>query len=603
MKGIRFIDRCRLQSLRAFLCFSLVSVLLVGCVKPDEPELSQEEVSPPTETTFSQEKIPLPTQSAQTLSRLEIQPLGSPLMAGDTRKLSATVRNAEGQVTGTPTVTWISENPSTVDVNPEGILTAIAPGTTTITASNGDLEGSTQVKVIKTPLAKLEIQPSLIAMTTGKQKKISVIATDIKNQVVPATGITWESKNPSILTTGRDGLLTAVGPGSTTILAKLENQVASAKVTVSKPGLAKLQVKPEKISGVVGDKIQFKAIIVDTEGNEHPEPSILWKSGGIAVSTISNRGLASLKRAGTVTVIASGKGQVATAVLTVSQPPIMSIEILPPAATILVNKTKQFETIIKDANDQIRKNVRVHWTTSDPSIVTVSPTGVFTARAAGSALVTASIGKVKGKPVSILVKAQPKRKKLTRKEIMEKYKGQDPSKLVLLSGITGEIAGTGDPTKRAGAADRAGLADHPLALELSDLPKDRYGLIDWADAIKQKKVNPLGSLNPKAKPSAPLDMDVTIYTKSQFQPDVIFPHYVHTLWLTCANCHPGIFPMNAKQANKMMTMPQITAGEFCGRCHNRVAFPLSDCLRCHVKPKDMPPIDPNYKAQIKPRTP
>lgn len=172
-----------------------------------------------------------------------------------------------------------------------------------------------------------------------------------------------------------------------------------------------------------------------------------------------------------------------------------------------------------------------------------------------------------------------------------------PCDPIMISGLTGECAGAGDPTGFAGDAEKAGLSEHPLALELSDLPKDRYGLIDWARAVKEGKIKPRDSLNPEEKPQPPLDLDIVIFTKSNFQPDVIFPHYVHTLWLTCTNCHPGIFPMNAKEANKMMTMPAITSGEFCGRCHNRIAFPLSDCLRCHVKPKDTPPIDPEYAAR------
>jgi c(7)-type cytochrome triheme protein len=167
-----------------------------------------------------------------------------------------------------------------------------------------------------------------------------------------------------------------------------------------------------------------------------------------------------------------------------------------------------------------------------------------------------------------------------------------PCDPIFVSGITGECAGTGDPTGFAGEAERAGMSDHPLALELSNLPKDRYGLIDWADAIKNGTVKPRHSFNPQDPDQPQIDMDVVIFTKSSFMSDVIFPHKVHELWLTCTNCHPGIFPMNAKEANKMMTMPKISAGEFCGRCHNRVAFPLTDCLRCHIKPREVPPIDP-----------
>ena len=168
-----------------------------------------------------------------------------------------------------------------------------------------------------------------------------------------------------------------------------------------------------------------------------------------------------------------------------------------------------------------------------------------------------------------------------------------PCDPIYISGITGKCAGTGDPTGFAGEAFMEGMGKHPLALEITQLPKDRFGLIDWADALKSGAVKPIHSLNPDERETPPLDMDVVIFTKSKFQPDVVFPHKIHTMWLTCINCHPAIFPMNAKEANKRMTMPKIAAGEFCGRCHNRIAFPLSDCLRCHVKPRDVPPIDPD----------
>jgi len=168
--------------------------------------------------------------------------------------------------------------------------------------------------------------------------------------------------------------------------------------------------------------------------------------------------------------------------------------------------------------------------------------------------------------------------------IPEQYKNIDPSLLIYLSS-RGVLAGTGDPTGVAGEAEKAGMAEHPAAMELAKLPKDRYGLVDWAAAIKNNQVKPLDSLEPGALPAPPFNLDIVIRTKSNFMNDVVFPHYVHTLWLTCTNCHTGIFQMKAG-GNPEMTMAKIAAGEYCGRCHNRVAFPLSDCNRCHVKPKE-----------------
>jgi c(7)-type cytochrome triheme protein len=40
-----------------------------------------------------------------------------------------------------------------------------------------------------------------------------------------------------------------------------------------------------------------------------------------------------------------------------------------------------------------------------------------------------------------------------------------------------------------------------------------------------------------------------------------------------------------KRGANPISMVKIVNGEFCGRCHGRVAFPISNCARCHVKPK------------------
>ena len=166
----------------------------------------------------------------------------------------------------------------------------------------------------------------------------------------------------------------------------------------------------------------------------------------------------------------------------------------------------------------------------------------------------------------------------------DQYKNIDPSLLIYLSS-RGVLAGTGDPSGVAGDAEKMGQMPHPAAMELAKLPKDQYGLVDWAVAIKSGLVKPLDSLEPGAAPAPPFNLDIVIHTKSNFMPDVVFPHYTHTLWLTCTNCHVQIFQMKAG-GNPDMTMAKIAAGEYCGRCHNRVAFPLTDCARCHVKPKE-----------------
>ncbi len=198
----------------------------------------------------------------------------------------------------------------------------------------------------------------------------------------------------------------------------------------------------------------------------------------------------------------------------------------------------------------------------------------------------------KTEPVKVVEKAKPAEPAPAKKEepaakpaakTVEKAPQIDPSQAIFLDS-TGAIAGTGDPTKVVGAAEKAGMAPHPMALELAKLPKDKYGLIDWAAIVKEGKIKPWHSLDPNAPPDMTFPLEVVIKTKSASMEDVVFPHFIHTFWLNCTNCHPAIFNMKAG-GNPDMTMAKIAAGQYCGRCHDKVAFPLTDCQRCHVRPK------------------
>ena len=126
-------------------------------------------------------------------------------------------------------------------------------------------------------------------------------------------------------------------------------------------------------------------------------------------------------------------------------------------------------------------------------------------------------------------------------------------------------------------------SQQPIAFDY--LPKSDLGYVDWVAAIKQGVITPLESLDPNHQPMPPIDFDVVFEFEAQ-KNDVLFPHLPHTLWLDCRNCHPAIFRMQA--GTNPVTMEKILRGEFCGRCHGVVAFPISDCDRCHSRPK---PID------------
>jgi len=179
----------------------------------------------------------------------------------------------------------------------------------------------------------------------------------------------------------------------------------------------------------------------------------------------------------------------------------------------------------------------------------------------------------------------PAKKPVVAKEKVSPYLDPKDPKSILYLNTKGELVGTGDPTKSGPASEsvRIGSGWHPEALAAAVLPKDRYGLVDWAKAVKENIIEPRSTLDDDVQEKPPLDVNVVIETKSDFINNVLFPHYIHTWWLKCEVCHPKIF--SDIKGQTQMTMSEIAQGKFCGRCHGKVSFPLTDCKRCHTQPK------------------
>ena len=103
--------------------------------------------------------------------------------------------------------------------------------------------------------------------------------------------------------------------------------------------------------------------------------------------------------------------------------------------------------------------------------------------------------------------------------------------------------------------------------------------VDWIQALRQGAIEPRTNILPETKVRV-LDLDI-VFANTAGQPMVVFPHRQHTEWLDCSNCHPDIFI--AKKGANDFGMLDVLNGEYCGRCHGAVAFPLTECRRCHSR--------------------
>ena len=126
------------------------------------------------------------------------------------------------------------------------------------------------------------------------------------------------------------------------------------------------------------------------------------------------------------------------------------------------------------------------------------------------------------------------------------------------------------------------LLQEPKAAFSTLAPGTAGNYIDWVQALEKGQIKPHFDYRDASKESMPMDLVIVREVKGSM-PNVAFPHQQHTEWLECANCHDAIF--KPKKGGNSMTMAEIMVGKKCGVCHGSVAFPVTECRRCHSEAK------------------
>jgi c(7)-type cytochrome triheme protein len=140
--------------------------------------------------------------------------------------------------------------------------------------------------------------------------------------------------------------------------------------------------------------------------------------------------------------------------------------------------------------------------------------------------------------------------------------------------------------ERCHSYEQTERADAAFVRFAQPLPKERFGNgLDWQQAEASGLINPVDfvkGISIKRK-SLTIQQDFALNAKMIGMPDIIFSHKKHTVWNGCELCHPEIF-VGVKKGMSRYSMVSIFEGKSCGVCHTTVAFPLTDCQRCHSKP-------------------
>lgn len=366
---------------------------------------------------FSSSAISIVGPPPPTLTSISVGPANLTLQVGATRQFIATGSYSDGsQQDITASVTWSSTTATVATINntsgSNGIVTAVAAGSTTITAASGPLSASTTLNVTSVTLVSIGVTPAAPSIAKGTTQQFTATGVYSDNSTQNLTSVvTWHAVNPAVasITTalGNGGLATGVGPGTTQITATLGGVVGSTNLTVTAAVLVSIAVTPSNFSIPKGTVQQLTATGTYSDNStQNLTAAVTWAPTTSVIATVSNAagsvGKATALNLGTVTVTASLGALTGSTMLTVTPAVLVSIAVTP-ANTSIANLTTQQFTATGTYSDSSTQNLttQVTWAPSTTStIATVSNTagsqGLASALSAGTVTITAALGAISG---------------------------------------------------------------------------------------------------------------------------------------------------------------------------------------------------------------
>lgn len=207
--------------------------------------------------------------------------------------------------------------------------------------------------------ATIKLNATSVNLHVGRYRTLSVKGTSKK--------VTWSSLNKSIAVVSSGGRVTAKAPGTTTIVAKVAGKKLTAKVTVKKA----VTLNISKTTLEVGKTTTLK--VLNAFGTTK------WSTSKSSVATVSSSGKVTAKGAGKATIYANVDDRKLSAEIVVTTPITLN------KTSVTLDKGQIYTLKINGTTN------KVTWSTSKSSVATVSSSGKVTAKAAGTATITASV--------------------------------------------------------------------------------------------------------------------------------------------------------------------------------------------------------------------
>lgn len=255
-------------------------------------------------------------------SRINISPfLDQTLRIGGTLQMSATPLDNSGQPISGRTVNWFSSNQTIATVSAQGRVTALAAGSTTITAESDGATNSIRVTVTPVPVGTVSVNPAVDTLVQSDVRQIVPVVRDTAGRAITSfTGrsVSWQSSNVLIASVNNQGVVTGSTPGVTTLTVTIDG-VESNPLTLTVAQVGSVTLAPQSPQVKLGTTLQLAVTVKDLQGNvlRMSSRSPTFSSSATNVATVSPAGVVSALNTGSATISASLNGVVGQTVVNV----------------------------------------------------------------------------------------------------------------------------------------------------------------------------------------------------------------------------------------------------------------------------------------------
>ena len=264
-------------------------------------------------------------------------------------------------------VVWESADTKVVSVASDGTVTAIGPGTTTVTATTNDGSFTSNCVVsVKSPAQHVSLDKTSLKLLEGESGKLTATVYPLNST---QKTLTWVSDHPDVASVDNEGNVTARKAGAATVTVKVAEKVtAVCKVTVISR-VTGISMSETTVELKPGEKHQLEATVLPQNASN---AEVTWYSDKESVAKVSQSGLVSAVSTGeaTIHVVTSDGGKMATCLVKVGTP-VKGITLSISSKTLYVgDPSLDISATLTPANATDKS---LEWSSSDPEVASIAP--------------------------------------------------------------------------------------------------------------------------------------------------------------------------------------------------------------------------------------